>query len=96
MIPPVLLLFKQIPTKYEGNDCLLMDNPFFNLEKSNFYSELVGAVMYPIKSISGFSKLEKKICFKKNRVRSSYTRNTFILSKVKLIKEGHSWSKAVT
>ena len=62
MIPPLMLIFKQIPTTYEGNNCLLMDNPFFNLEKSNFYSELVGAVMDPIKSIYGFSKLEKKIC----------------------------------
>ena len=61
--------------------------------------------MDPKTSISGFSKLEKTICFKKkNYVRSSYTRNRFILCKVKLIKkqslditkEGHSWSKAVT
>lgn len=48
MIPPVMLIFKQIPTTYEGNKCLLMDSPFLNLENSNFYSEIVGAVMDPI------------------------------------------------
>ena len=68
-----------------------MNNPFFNLEKRNFYSELVGAVMDPKKSISGFSKLKKKICLKKNCVRSSYTGNTFILCKVKLIKKHKVW-----
>ena len=34
-----MLLFKQIPT-YEAKNCLLMDSPFLNLKKSNFYSAL--------------------------------------------------------
>ena len=47
--------------------------------------------MDPKKSISGFSKLKKKICLKKNCVRSSYIGNTFILCKVKLIKKHKVW-----
>ena len=60
MIPPVMLIFKQIPTTYEGNNCLLMDNPFLNLENSNFYSEIVGAVMDSINQSLASQSWRKK------------------------------------